>query len=301
MKRIIFFCVFTLLIATGLFSEGLRERSASDRQTAGSSVWKASKDGNILYLGGSVHILRAADFPLPVEFDYAFSASEILVLEANAELLSDPEIAEYLYSQLYLPGDTTLQSLLDFETYTQLSDVCEEYGISIANVDNLRPSMLVNILLLYQIQKLGFEEEGIDENYRMKAKKENKSVLFLESVETQIDMLLSLGEGYENEYVAYSLADMENTEESLEILMHEWKYGIEGSNEETITEIINNWPEMYKTLITDRHDKWLPQIEAFTASGKVHFVVTGLMHMYGPDGLIQRLKNLGYTVEKLRL
>ena len=303
MKRIIFFCVFILLIATGLFSEGIREK-VSMRQTtpgAGTSVWKASKNGNIIYLGGSVHILRATDFPLPAEFDYAFAESEILVLEADVEQLSNPEISQYLYSKLFLPGNTTLQSLLDFETYIRLSDACEEYGISIADVDRMRPSMIMNILTLYQIQKFGFEEEGIDDNYHIKAQKENKPVLFLESVETQIDMLISLGEGYENEYVAYSLADMENTEKTLEILMYEWKHGIEGSNGDTITEMINDWPDMYKSLITDRHDKWLPQIEAFIASGKVHFVVTGLLHMYGPDGILQRLKALGYTVEQLKL
>ena len=42
-----------------------------------SSVWKIGKNGNTLYLGGSIHLLRAEDYPLPQEFDATFAKSEL--------------------------------------------------------------------------------------------------------------------------------------------------------------------------------------------------------------------------------
>lgn len=59
-----------------------------------SSVWEISKNGNTLYFGGSVHILRSEDYPLPKEFDMAFDNSDMLVLEADAGQMGNPEVAQ---------------------------------------------------------------------------------------------------------------------------------------------------------------------------------------------------------------
>jgi len=300
MKRIILIIGIILFSSAAVFGAGVLEgRLSSEESSTGSSVWQVSKNGNILFLGGSIHILRASDYPLPEEFEYAFSKSEIQVLEADSEQLTDPEILQYLLSKMILPGETTIQSLLDPAVYNLLSMACYEYGFSINDVAKIKPAMVVNMLLIQQMEKIGFKQQGIDDYFRVKAKNKNKPIIFLESVQSQINMLVSMGEGYENEYVSYSLTDMEETEEDIETLLHEWKYGITGTNEESLIEMKNEWPEIYKVLITDRHDEWIPQIEEFIASGKVHFVVAGLLHMYGPDGLRSRLKDLGYTVEQV--
>ena len=43
---------------------------------AQSSVWKVSKGGNTLYIGGTSHLLRTSDYPLPAEFDLAYAAAD---------------------------------------------------------------------------------------------------------------------------------------------------------------------------------------------------------------------------------
>ena len=108
MKRIISFCVI-VIIGVGLFSCA----SLSPRNQTGSSVWKISRGGNSLFLGGSVHILRDDDYPLPDEFDRAFSQSSMLVIETDVEQLSDPDVAQYLMSNMFLPGNKTLRSILE--------------------------------------------------------------------------------------------------------------------------------------------------------------------------------------------
>jgi len=317
MKRIVFYfsAVLLFLFSLQLFAEGIRESAAkpqsgegsrpseklssSSSPAAGSSVWKVTKDGNTLFFGGSVHILREKDFPLPEEFDYAFSRSKILVLETDTDQLTEPEIMQYLLSQMILPDDVTVESLLDAETYYALSLACDEYGYSIEDAEKIKPSMIINMLLVLQIQKLGFVQQGIDDYYQIKAQNDNMPVKFLEPVQTQIDMLVTMGEGYENEYVSYSLKDMENTETSLETMMREWRYGTTGANEEALIDMRDNWPKLYKALITDRHNEWMPQIKEFFSTGQVHFIIAGLLHMHGPDGLLRQLEDLGYKAEKV--
>ncbi|MDR0290250.1 MAG: TraB/GumN family protein [Treponema sp.] len=297
MKRIIsFFTVAVFLV--GLFSCA----STSAAVQSGSSVWKVSRGGNTIFLGGSVHILRNKDFPLPREFDLAFSQSTMLVLEADIEQMENEELAQYLVSQMVLPGGRTLQSILEPAVYALLKAECAKYGFSIEAVSNFKPSMVLTMLSMLQVQKTGFVQQGVDAHFLEKAHRAEMPVNFLETVETQIDMLLAMGEGYENDFVRYSLSDMsDNDDENVLIaLVTEWRTGGMAISEASLIELKETWPAIYQTLVADRNAAWIPQIEEYLDSGQRPFIVVGLFHMHGPDGLLTQLENSGCTVEQLR-
>jgi uncharacterized protein YbaP (TraB family) len=293
MKRIIPLFTIILLLAVSCASSPFSAKS-------GSPVWKISGNNNTLFLGGSVHILRSDDFPLPRAFDRAFSRSALLVLETDVEQMADPHVVQYLMSKIYLPEGQTLESILDPDTYFLLKLECAKYGLPIETISNYKPSMVITILSVMQIQKFGFEEQGVDTIFQNRAKEENKPVHFLESLEFQIDMIVSMGEGYENDYVQYSLGDLSTTDNSLAELVSEWRTGKATLTEEMLTEMREEWPELYKSLVLDRNAAWMPQIEEYLASGQVAFVVVGAAHLHGPDGLLVQLENSGYTVEQLK-
>jgi len=297
---IILFSVFSFpLFASGILDSQVSAVRAPEE--GGTSVWKITKDGNTMFLAGSVHVLRESDFPLPEEFEYAFSRSEILVLEADIDQVDTMEVMGYLLRKIFLPDGETLKTLLDPEVFELLAAKCGEYGLPIGSVLKMRPAMVVNMLTVLQIQKFGFVQQGVDEYFYTKAKEESMPVYFLESVETQIDMLLEMGEGYDSEYVLYSLSDMEDLESEIDELVSEWRNGISGMTVKSLVELKVNWPYLYRSMVLDRHDIWLPQIRRFLASGQIYFIVAGLAHMHGPDGLIWYLENSGCTVEKIKL
>ena len=292
MKRIISFFVI-VIIGVGLFSCA----SSPPSSQTGSSVWKISRGGNTLFLGGSVHVLRDTDYPLPAAFDMAFSQSSMLVIETDVEQLSDENVAQYLTANMFLPGNQTLRTILDSHTYELLDAAFREYGQRLDGFIRFKPSMVVNVLTLLQMQKMGFMQEGVDFYYLEKAKNENRPLGYLESIEAQIDLIVTMGEGYENDYVLYSLYGIESTETELLSLLYDWKNGGSSTTEEALQEMRDEWPQIYKTVITDRNSAWMPQIERYLASGTVSFVIVGLAHIHGPDGLLQQLKNAGYKVE----
>jgi len=301
MKRIFLFLCIGLFIA-GLFScTSSAVLPYASEEIGGSSVWKVTKGGNTLYLGGSIHLLRESDFPLPVEFDLAFSLSEILVLEADVEQMGNPEIIQYLLSKMFLPDDLTLRSVLEPQTYELLSAAFLEYYMPLEIYARFKPSMVVSVLSLMQMQRLGFVEQGVDDYYLAKAKENNMQILFLESVESQIDIIVSMGDGYENEYVLYSLYDMDSVEEALDILVEDWRRGDRDITELSVLEMKESWPAIYKSLITNRHDEWMPQIKNFLNSGKVYFIIAGNAHMHGPYDLINLLEEYGCKVEQLKV
>jgi uncharacterized protein YbaP (TraB family) len=284
MKKTIAVCAMVLLCCVFVFGE--------------SSVWKAKKNGREIYLGGSVHILRSGDFPLPLEFDAAFEQADIVVLETDIEALSSPEIAFSIINQMMLPEDETLETILNRDVYEKLKNKCGEYGFSIGDVVYMKPAMLINILTMMEIQQLGYLEQGADIYYASRAKEAGKGSGYLESLELQIDLLMNMGSGHENEYVLYSLDDFEQTEETIDSLVREWKQGAAGTVEAQLAEMRESFPSIYKTLIADRNNAWIPVIEQYLGDAPVEFIIAGLAHFYGPDGLLIQLKNRGYTVER---
>ena len=66
---------------------------------AESSVWKAQKGTSVLYLGGTCHILREADYPLPPEFDRAYKAADILVFETDLGKFQEPETQQKMLAR----------------------------------------------------------------------------------------------------------------------------------------------------------------------------------------------------------
>jgi uncharacterized protein YbaP (TraB family) len=295
MKRLIS-RLWVLLILAVLLSCA----SAPPAGQSGSSVWKISKDGSALFLGGSVHILRNEDFPLPQEFDRAFAQSSMLVLEADIEELADVNIAQYLMSQMFLPDDKTLVSVLEPSTYELLKAKCAAFGIPVENLARLKPAMAVNVLTIIEMQRFGFVQTGIDTHYLTKAKQAGMPLGFLETVEVQIDMLVSMGDGYEDDFVRYSLNDMENSEKGITAIVAEWRKGGSRFTEAAISEMRETWPVLYKTMLVDRNAAWLPQIEEYLAAGQNVFIIAGLAHMHGPDGLLRMLELAGCTIEQFR-
>ncbi|MCL2230940.1 MAG: TraB/GumN family protein [Treponema sp.] len=297
MKRIITFLAVLLLFFAGISNAS----AAALAERGGSPVWRVTLEGRTMFLGGSVHILRETDFPLPKQFDLAFEQAEVIVFETDTSQLSDPEVAAFLMSQIYLPDNQTLGSVLDEETFLALMAVCQEYGLSVLDVIRMRPSIITSVLSVLQIQKIGFVEQGVDDYFMERTRQDRyKQIAFLESLEEQIDIMISMGEGYENEYVQYFLREMENTETQLEALIADWRNGVLTDRNNMLMEMKDEWPHLYRSLILDRHMAWMPQLEDFLVSDQIHFVIVGNAHIFGPDGLVQMLRDIGCEVTPLR-
>ena len=60
-------------------------------------------------------------------------------------------------------------------------------------------------------------------------------------------------------------------------------------------------PQSYKLLDVDRNNAWLPQIEKRLTGSTSNdtLVVVGALHLLGADGLVEKLKAKGYTVERV--
>jgi uncharacterized protein YbaP (TraB family) len=267
---------------------------------AQSAVWELSRNGNTLYLGGSVHILREEDFPLPQEFDAALDRAGILILEADVERVSDPEFMQGLLFRMFLTG-TTLDKLLSPEVFEELTNYCAGLGISISQIIMLKPMVIASMISIMQMQKLKFVEKGVDFVYLEQARAAGKKLGFLESVEFQLDLFFDMGTGYEDELIQYTVADSDESERELLRLIDEWKRGVPDYMDKNLTDMKEASPHVYRDIVLDRNNAWIPQIEAYLETEEIEFILVGYAHLFGPDGLLPKLRDLGVEVKQLSI
>ena len=268
--------------------------------SAESSVWKAQKGNSVIYLGGTFHILRETDYPLPPEFDKAYKASEIVVFETDIEKLQDPATQQMLLAKAMYADGSTIDKHLSAKAYGELSAYCEANGIPLQAFSQFKPSMLMLTLTIMEFMKLGVTQQGVDMFFHEQANKDKKVVEGLESVDEQINYVASMADGNEDEFVTYSLKDLKTIKEQFNTFANAWRKGDTGKLDELmVTELKTQQPRLYKKLIIDRNRNWLPLIDTRKKPPRTKFVLVGVGHLVGPDGILEALKKKGYKVNKL--
>jgi uncharacterized protein YbaP (TraB family) len=155
-------------------------------------------------------------------------------------------------------------------------------------------------LSIMEFQAKGFLAEGVDAYYHAKGIESGKEIAWLESVDTQIAVLDSFDSGDPDALIAYTLSEMERSSEMITSLHHAWKAGdLVALQQSGMEEMKRDFPEVYKTLMVDRNNAWMPQIEAMFGDGNIEYVLVGALHLAGADGILEMLEAKGYKVERV--
>lgn len=267
---------------------------------ADTSVWKATKGDAIVYIGGTIHMLRQSDYPLPPEFNQAFKASQIVTFETDINELSRPEMMQILLKKLSYQDKRTIKSVISKDTYQQLDQYAKQNGLSLNFYRKAKPGMLMTTFLAVELKKMGATVQGIDSHFLKRAIKENKTADFLETPEQQLNFLADMGVGNEESFYKNMLRDFKNTQQQLQQMISHWRSGnAKGLNEIANLPMEKDYPAMHKTLLVDRNNNWMPKIEDYFKTKDVEFVMVGAAHLVGRYGIVEQLKAKGYQIEKL--
>lgn len=266
---------------------------------AESSVWKVSKGEQSLYIGGTCHVLRASDYPLPTEFDHAYAAADTLVFEIDPAVAQDPTFGMQLLAKASYTDGRSLKSVLSAEAYAALAAQGKKSGLPIEMLNSIKPGMVVMMLTMQELTKAGVTQEGVDMHYHTRGLKDGKAVHSLETPEFQIDLITSMGEGMEDELVLYGLEDLSQMQALFAELIGAWREGDLAKIEALFIADMKDYPELYANMLADRNRRWIPQIQTLLNTPEVEFVLVGVAHAAGEDGILHLLEAQGYTVEQV--
>lgn len=267
---------------------------------AASSVWKVSKGKDVVYVAGTVHLLPADQFPLPAEFERAYQAADVLVLEADVPAPDDAQAGLRMMQQLSYPDGSSLKQKLTPQVYQALADYLQPFGVDLAQLDRFKPGFIAMQLAILEMHKAGINGEGVDAFFAKKAKTDGKTTLFLETLDFQLSLMAGLGEGDESEFIRVNLANASDAAELLKNSLLAWRQGDMATIEQLLLKKARaEDAKTYQQMFTARNQQWLPKISAMFGNSATELVMVGAGHLPGDDGVLRLLQQAGYQVEPL--
>lgn len=286
----------------------------SETDTATPLLYRVSdKNGNVLWLFGSIHVGREDYYPLPDYVMDAYHGCDALAVEADIVAFETDFAAQTKAMQklIYTDG-TDISDHIPEELYDEAVSIMEEADMYISMLDYYMPSMWFSFLQSLMYLDMDAQIElGIDRHFLTLAKEEEKEILEVESVEFQYDMLA----GFSEELQIFLLRDAVQsyklsafTKIGIDLLMNQWAAGDEeafGKYLQTQDESVEQmdadlYNEYYNAMYLSRNEAMTRWAEDALQSGKEIFMVVGAAHIVGEGAVAENLRELGYTVEIVR-
>lgn len=274
------------------------------------------ENGQEMWLLGTIHIGDGRTSYLPQEIYDAFDAADALAVEFNSdafydeveenEELSDQVSANYFYDD----GSQTSDHVEDEELF----GYAEMYLKATGNYHMNAPYMKVNAwansidnFFLRQAYDLS-STQGVDNQLIWRANDQGKEILDVESGLFQVGMLMGFSDGLQEQLLYEAVyADPYEYVEGTRELFEMWCAGDEAALIAYLTEEpdysdlteeeISLIEEYNNAMGTDRNDDMHDVAVGYLESGDVVFYAVGLAHLLAEDGLVNTLRDAGYTVE----
>ena len=276
-------------------------------------MWKAEdKNGNYAYLFGSIHAGDSAVDNMPDYFEKAYADSDTLAFEIDmSDIYSEITASSSMLTDVIYSDGTTIKDHISENTYNKLVEILKGNGIYNSLYDYYKPVMWESLIENLAVVKAGLNaNKGVDMVLTTRAKANGKNIEEVESMDFQMSMFNGLSDNVVEMLLSSYAEDgiIEKQAHQLKDLYEKWKSGTitekdvngEDFDKSQLTEEEKAAFEEYnKALLTDRNKGMTEKLTGYMKSGKTVMLVVGTAHFLGNDGIIQLLKNQGFTVTQI--
>lgn len=264
------------------------------------TLWQVSGVNNSVYLLGSIHLLRAADYPLPTAFDAAYDDAEVLVMEVDMDDL-DPLAAQTLFTTYgVLRDDKTLRDLMGDQLYAEAVSAARVIDIPLEMLSKTEPWYAAMTIEMMMLSRVGFNPNlGIEMYMLAKATQDGKRIDGFETIEEQIQFLDSMSLPAQREMLIATLKESAKLGSIMDEVIDAWRHGDIAGLEAGILDEMQKQVELNKALVVDRNSRWVGKIESLLDDDDDYLIIVGALHLVGRDGVPKQLFRNGYEVRQL--
>lgn len=269
-------------------------------------LWKVSGNGaeKPSYLFGTHHV---APMSMIQNVKGTMPALEsVQTIMGEVDMVSNQEeMMRISMAYAMAPADSTLTKVLTPEQIAKVDSVLAKYSggqLSTAALDMLKPAMVSTQLAMLQTLTAfpGYNpQEQLDQTIQQVASANSKKIEGLESIESQFKLLMG---NPISEQAADLIEAIENDDKSIEKaqkLADAYMNQDLATIEEMMLHSDDMEPEEIERLITNRNNNWVKTLTEKFQQEPV-FVAVGVGHFVGEKGLINQLKEAGFTVEPVQ-
>ena len=288
--------IAAIFIAT---SSDLLAKTATVEQGAKSCLWTVTTPSNKIYLLGSLHVLKQDSYPLAGTIESAYADSRIIIFETDIAALQDPAMQARLLELGLYPADQDLLQHLDGDTRQLLGKKLDEVGLSLEQFSKFKPWFVALTLATLELQRLGYNPAyGVDIYFFNRATTDGKEIDFLEPADYQINLLGTMAEQDQKNFLSQTLKDLEVVNELAGDLVRAWKNGDADKLHELLYKSFKDYPELHERLLIQRNKNWIKKIEGVMRTDKNVLIVVGAGHLVGPESVVDLLRKQGYEVNQ---
>jgi uncharacterized protein len=261
---------------------------------AQSPVWALHGAHNTVYLAESVHLLKPGESTLPGAFTQAYADSAELVMEMDLAKLDTSDISEWMLEHGRYPEGESMQQALGPQRYAHLAAQAAELGLPLEQLAVLRPWVVALTLTDLMYLKLGYApDSGVEEQLVARAREDHRATAGLETLEEELGQLEQMSADDQARFLELTLQDLKDTGNETDQMLAAWRTGNNTALAAQLSDAYAQFPELYRALVTERNQRWLPQIKSYLTTDHNVLIVVGALHVVGKGGLLELLRGSG--------
>lgn len=285
-----------------LTTEKNKEQITADPKEEKSLLWEIT--GNDLthssYLFGTIHIIEGDDYFLPPGTLTAIDASKQLIFEIDMADMNDPMKLMPLLQQAYMKGDTTLKDLVTSEDYKIIEGHFKELGLPLFFLERIKP-MFLTVFATGDFDPKDIQS-GKVKSYEMEfakmAEEGNKTTGGLETIEYQIGVFDAIPYTDQANMLVETIKSSSTEDDTFKKLVDLYiDQDISGLYE--LMKQDDSIEEYEDVLLNTRNKNWIPLMKA-AMQEKITFFAVGAGHLGGKKGVLNLLRQEGYTVKAFK-
>ena len=268
-------------------------------------LWEATRGAERVWLLGAIHVGRPAAAATyradrPGLRDAQVFAFEANVFDARASLAATQRRA------MYPEGAPGLDAYVDADLLVRVERLLAGSAGGLSACCRMKPWMLANTLVVLESMRAGLNPaDGSEAQLYRLALATGRPVVEIESVDEQLRLFDEAPLPVQLDYLRHTVEAIEDgsSRADIERLVGAWERSDAAVLQRQLEQMMRSDRAAQRfvaeRIIRGRHPKMVAAIERFAASGRLHLVVVGALHYFGPDGLLQMLRDRGYSVTRL--
>jgi uncharacterized protein YbaP (TraB family) len=287
--------LFIVIGTLGLFFglDACRVNETIKNEGTSSILWKITGPNVVgtSYLYGTIHIMDGRVFAYGEEVTKAFEASQQLAVEIEMDKMDPASTMKLMFMK-----DSTLDMLLDEKEYAQLKEAYEKLtGASLETANGMKPFFISANMIQALIPK--DRTMPLDMDFIQKARKADKTVVGLETLEEQMAIIDGLSYSAQAKMLVESIDEVDEMEKQFKQLVDAYL----SMNSDKVLELTEDpsIPEGFMEKLLNERNKIMVTRMIPLIKDKSTFVAVGAAHLFGDEGIVKMLQNKGYTVEPI--
>lgn len=270
-------------------------------------LWRVTGGENPGYLVGTIHVARESMYPLDPDLERAVTEADYIGLELDLTKVDQLAFAAFVAEKALLTDGTTLRDHVGEDDYEKFqATVKKSLGIVGASAfDKYEPWYAA--MTLEGLPAMKYQgTDGIDVHLAKEAHEHGKTVIELESAESQIGIFDGFADELQRLYFHQTVQGAAQASIGYKQLLDMWTLGevkiLEQMHEAYVKEGKKTMGDAFEAfddaLLVGRNKGMAEKIDDYLRDGEAgtYLFAVGSLHMVGEHGLVEALESKGYEL-----